>query len=139
MKVNDIYHNTCNDQPSTWTITHIHDDDKVTVYSPQSNKSYIISQVIFEDTMRALGFQLVEEKPAKYTLRFLTLTPIMSEHDTFDQAIRAGEKVGGWAFQIELGDMVCVTYSTMKGLKFTKEYKSWYESQQSILAKVEGS
>lgn len=58
MKTGDTYHNTCDNQPSTWTIKAI-ESDMVTVYSPQSDRSYTISGVIFEDTMRVLGFTLV--------------------------------------------------------------------------------
>lgn len=138
MNIGDTYHNTCNDQPSTWTIEAM-EDGKVTVYSPQSDGRYTISQVIFEDTMRVLGFTLQTDEPAKYRIYFINFNAYHElEFDYINRAIEAG-KLTGWEFRVELGSMICCAWDAITGLRFYGEYQLWKRDQEMMLGKMEGS
>lgn len=137
MNVNDTYHNTCNDQPSTWTIEAM-EDGKVTVYSPQSQGRYTVSQVIFEDTMRHLGFTLQADGPAKYRVYYINHQYYSDyDFDFINRAIEYGKETG-MEFRVELGSMICCAWDAITGLRFYAEYQLWRQEQEYMLAKIQG-
>jgi hypothetical protein len=154
----DIYTNECDGKQISYTVKAVK-DSFVVVYSSNLDREYILSQVVFEDTMRVLGFTLQPNKLGEFTIVKEALSFIEGESDmslplyriyyinhnyyspvdyeTCNQAIRAG-KEAGMEFRVELGDMVCCAWSPIGGLRFFAEYQYWAQNQVYKLAQVAG-
>lgn len=78
------------------------------------------------------------EEPAKYRIYLVNFGWYAShEHNTFNLAVNAGRKMG-YEFRVELGKMVCATWSPLGGLRVMTEYQRWAQDQQYELARIQG-
>lgn len=162
LEVGMVYTNQCDGQQLTYTIKAI-EGANVVVYSSNLDRSYTLNQVIFEDTMRALGFSLTLPNPTipsvtianpvitnpsspspddsilRYKIFYVNhLYHSDSEFEFINQAIQFGKETG-MEFRVELGDMICCAWDAITGLRFYSEYQAWKRDQEVALSRMEGS
>lgn len=118
-------------QTLTYTIRDIEDDGRLLVHSSLLERTYFVSPQAFADFLEITGWE-------PYRIYFINFGWYsQGRYTTFNQALEATR---GYCFdaRIELGQMICATWDYFGGLKYTEEYKRWYQDQERELARMQG-
>lgn len=144
--VNQAFTLTTDDQQQlTYTIAKVCDDGRLLVHSSLLERCYFISQEAFGDFLRVIGYKEILPG-AKYKVWLINHRRYLhrrylgtdGEWEFLEDAIDYG-KLSNHAFEVHLGNMKCASWTWPETLQYTEEYKNWYQNQQLLLAKMEGS
>lgn len=135
--INQTFTLTTDDQQQlTYTVKDIDESGRLLVHSSLLERAYFVSREAFADFLRVIGTIDFNNLYRIYYINFGYYST--TEYQTFDMAVNAG-KNAGFEFRVELGGMVCATWSPLGGLRVMTEYQQWAQDQQYMLSKVEGS